>query len=62
MQMKKYYYFKIGEKTILSSARTDSGALKQAERLGEGVQVWYDHPDESWAARLVGVSKGRKRA
>lgn len=58
--MKKYYYFKIGEKTILSSARTDSGALKQAERLGEGVQVWHGHPDESWAARLVGISKGRK--
>lgn len=32
--MKKYYYLVIGERTILSSARTDSGALKQAEKLG----------------------------
>lgn len=58
--MKKYYYFQCGDKTLLSSARTEQGAIKQAERLGGGVQVWYDHPDESWAAKLVHVTQGRK--
>lgn len=58
---RKYYFIKFGSTVqMLFNVRTEKGAIKKAEKLGEGIQVWYDHPDESWAARLVGVSEGRK--
>lgn len=57
--LKRYYYAVIGEKVLMLRAKTDSGAVKQAEKLGEGVQVWFDHPEESWSARLVHVTKSK---
>jgi hypothetical protein len=54
--MKRNYFLKIGDVLIMLRVRTEAGAIKKAQGKGEGVQVWYDNPDESWAAKLLHVT------
>lgn len=57
---RKYYFIKFGSTVqMLFNVRTEKGAIKKAEKLGEGVEVWHDNPEESWSAKLVHVTESK---